>query len=121
MGSYLTFTFAVLPSRREPGRKACRQICSEDTLLRGAQIVWRSTESHSPRLGVEQSEGGAPIAISGLSNGSRIDHVLDAGFEVDRPGFCFRDAGVLGIDCFSKARAQTKQPLDMRVAEEGDR
>jgi hypothetical protein len=121
MGSYLTFYLRSSPSGREPGRKACRQICSEDALLCGTEIVWRSTESHGSRVGVEQAEGSAPIAISGLSNRSWIDHVGGPGFELDGPRFCFRDACVLGIDCFSKARAQTKEPLDMRVAEEGDR
>ena len=47
------------------------EVRGEDAVLRGFQIVGRAVEVDDLRVGVEEREGGAPVAIARLARPSR--------------------------------------------------
>ena len=59
-------------------------------------------EVHDLRVGVEQSEGGAPVAIAGLSDGTGIDQISRRRLQLQRDRFGLTDGAIFRTEAVGR-------------------
>ena len=97
------------------------KVGGEDAILRGFQVVGRAVEVDDLRVGVEQCEGGAPVAVARLPDRAGIDQVSRRGLQLQRDGLGLPDRAVFGTEAIGAGTVGKESALQVGVAEEGQR
>ncbi len=93
----------------------------EDTLLRGFQVVGGAVVVDDVGFGIEQGEGGTPVAVAGLADGAGVNHVTRIRLQLQRDRLGLPDSAVFGTKAVGTATVGEESALQMRVAEKGER
>ena len=71
----------------EAGGEALGQVGVADALLRGLHVIRDAVIGDLPGAGIEEGEGGAPVAVARLAHGAGIDEVGACGVDLDQLAF----------------------------------
>ena len=104
----------------KPGGQTLGQICSNNFLLRHAQVVRHAIEGNDPGFGVEHGKCSSPVAIAGLSHGAGIDEI--AAIFAKRPirGLGLAHSAISGTVSFTDLAREHESALKVGVSEERD-
>src|SRR5208283_103081 len=105
----------TLPPGGQAGGEAWRKLCLEDAVLRGFQIVGCAVEMNDLRVGVEQGESGAPVAVARLADRARIDQVTCGSPELEGDGLGLADGAILRAETVGARAVDEKSALQMGV------
>src|SRR6202158_2388827 len=108
-------------SRSQTCGQSRRQIRSEDAILRCFQIVGRAMEVDDLRVGIEQREGGAPVAVAWLPNRAGIDQISRICLQLQRDRFGLAYAAVFWTKAVRGRVVDKESALQMRVPKKSQR
>src|SRR5438270_12672185 len=93
----------------------------EDPVLRAFQVVGSAMKVHDHRVGIEQRKGRPPVAVAGLSHGSRIDEIASGTLELQRDRFRLSDGLVFGTESIGGRAVGEESTLQMSVTKKSQR
>src|SRR2546423_989019 len=109
--------FHHLPSCCESRGQPFRKICGQNFFLCRAQFVGHAEKADNALLRVKHRKGGPPVAITRLSNRSRINHVLYSLFKAQIPCLLLCDRLICGTRRPHEFAAQLEPTLNVSVSE----
>jgi len=105
----------------EAGGESRGEVGGEDAVLGRFEVVRSAVEVDDLGSGVEQGEGGSPIAVAGLADRAGIDHVTSGGFQLKRDRFGLADGAVFGTEAVGAGAIGEEPSLQVGMAEERNR